>query len=232
MAGLTENDVQSQIEQMIKFIRQEAEEKAEEIRVKAEEDFNIMKQEEVETEKKRIRQDYERKEKQVDVEKKIAHSNAINQNRLKVLKAREDSVDQIKEKALQKIAKFAEGKGYNNLLKDLIIQGALSMGEANMEVQCRRCDVKKVEGVLSDAQKEATKRGGKPVKLTLSDTKFLPDGGKGPNACSGGVVLSALNGAIKCDNTLDTRLKLAFQGLLPQVRITLFGRSATRKHLN
>ncbi|KAG5405058.1 hypothetical protein IGI04_011177 [Brassica rapa subsp. trilocularis] len=64
-------DVSNQIQQMVRFIRQEAEEKANEISVSAEEEFNIEKLQLVEAEKKKIRQDYEKKEKQADVRKKM-----------------------------------------------------------------------------------------------------------------------------------------------------------------
>ncbi|KAL6615729.1 hypothetical protein ACP70R_037999 [Stipagrostis hirtigluma subsp. patula] len=69
---MNDADVAKQIQQMVRFIRQEAEEKASEISVSAEEEFNIEKLQLVEAEKKKIRQEYERKEKQVEVRKKIS----------------------------------------------------------------------------------------------------------------------------------------------------------------
>ena len=106
---MNDADVSKQIEQMVRFIRQEAEEKANEISVSAEEvsllslslswsisltdvcnyftwpsdlmilicwivmlqEFNIEKLQLVEAEKKKIRQEYEKKEKQVDVRRKM-----------------------------------------------------------------------------------------------------------------------------------------------------------------
>lgn len=96
--------VERQIEQMVKFIRQEAEEKANEIKVSAEEvrvraaslmigvhgpsppeygriepstcaeclqEFNLEKLQLVEQEKAKIRKEYERREAQVEVKKKM-----------------------------------------------------------------------------------------------------------------------------------------------------------------
>lgn len=40
---------------------------------------------------------------------------------------------------------------------------------------------------------------------------------------SGGVVLSALQGKILCNNTFEQRLALASEGLLPEIRGILFG---------
>lgn len=112
---MNDADVSKQIEQMVRFIRQEAEEKANEISVSAEEvtsfssfilfllsitaffifllfcvgtwnwiaiefhsyffhflqEFNIEKLQLVEAEKKKIRQEYERKQKQVEIRKKM-----------------------------------------------------------------------------------------------------------------------------------------------------------------
>jgi len=94
---MNDADVSKQIQQMVRFIRQEAEEKANEISVSAEEvssfrhfllfrfkfmllngivlfllqEFNIEKLQLVEADKKKIRQEYERKERQVEIRKKM-----------------------------------------------------------------------------------------------------------------------------------------------------------------
>lgn len=61
----------AKIKQMINFIESEAQEKANEIKVQANEEFAIEKQNLVEAAKKKIREEYEKKEKQVEVEKKM-----------------------------------------------------------------------------------------------------------------------------------------------------------------
>ena len=58
----------------MQFIHQEAAEKAAEIRLKANEEFNIEKLRMVEAEKAKIRAEYERKEKQVEVQKRMCVS--------------------------------------------------------------------------------------------------------------------------------------------------------------
>ena len=68
---MDDTEVQKQINQMVEFIKQEAEEKANEIRVAAEEEFNIEKLQMVEVEKQKIKREYERKESLVSVKKKI-----------------------------------------------------------------------------------------------------------------------------------------------------------------
>ena len=54
---------------MVQFIRKEAEEKANEIRAAAQEEYTIQKQTMVEAEKAKIRKEYERKRSQIDTKK-------------------------------------------------------------------------------------------------------------------------------------------------------------------
>ena len=68
---MNEAEVNQQISQMVAFIHQEAKEKANEIKLKADEEFNIEKLRMVEAEKQKIRAEYERKEKQVEVQKRM-----------------------------------------------------------------------------------------------------------------------------------------------------------------
>merc|ERR1712071_86358 len=100
--------VSKQIQQMVRFIRQEAEEKANEISVSAEEEFNIEKLQLVEAEKKKIRQEYDRKLKQVDVRKKIEYSMQLNASRLKVLQAQDDIVNSMKETASKELQRVSD----------------------------------------------------------------------------------------------------------------------------
>ena len=68
---MNEMEVHAQINQMVQFIHQEAKEKAAEIKLKTDEEFNIEKLRMVEAEKQKIRADYERKEKQEEVKKRM-----------------------------------------------------------------------------------------------------------------------------------------------------------------
>ena len=43
------------------------------------------------------------------------------------------------------------------------------------------------------------------------------------NTCFGGVIMTNEDGLIVCKNTLDARLELAYQQLLPSIRNTLYG---------
>lgn len=67
-----------QIKHMMAFIEQEANEKAEEIDAKAEEEFNIEKGRLVQQQRLKIMEFFEKKEKQVELQKKMYATNHLN----------------------------------------------------------------------------------------------------------------------------------------------------------
>ncbi|CAL1373129.1 unnamed protein product [Linum trigynum] len=217
-------DVSKQIQQMVRFIRQEAEEKANEISVSAEEEFNIEKLQLLETEKKKIRQDFERKTKQVEIRNKIDYSTQLNASRIKVLQAQDDEVNSVKDAVAKKLGRVSSDKSaYKALLRSLIIEGLLRLKEKSVLLRCREADRGAVESVLEDAKKEyADKLKVALPQITLDKQVYLPPA---PSAnshhglhCTGGVVLASQDGKIVCENTLDARLDIAFRQKLPQIR--------------
>merc|ERR1712045_1003756 len=128
--ALSDADVSKQIKHMVAFIEQEASEKAEEIDAKAEEEFNIEKGRLVQQQRLKIMEYYERKEKQVELQKKIQSSNLLNQARLKVLKARDDHVSTVLDDGKQQLASITKDKQkYSQLLQGLIAQGVCQLLE-------------------------------------------------------------------------------------------------------
>ncbi|KAK0583761.1 hypothetical protein LWI29_002636 [Acer saccharum] len=226
---MNDGDVSKQIQQMVRFIRLEAEEKANEISIAAEEEFNIEKLQLLEVEKKKIRQDYERKGKQVEVRKKIEYSTQLNASRIKVLQGQDDVVNDMKESASKELLRVSnDKKGYKILLKGLIVQSLLRLKEPAVLLRCREVDKKVVESVVEDAKREyAEKAKVQPPKLTIDDKVFLPPPPSNADShepyCSGGVVLASQDGKIVCENTLDARLNVVFRQKLPEIRKRLLG---------
>jgi len=222
---------------MVAFILKEANEKADEIQVKAKEEFNIERQRLLQAEKLKLIKEFEKKEKQLEVSKKIAYSNELNQARLRTLKAREDAVAKIINDAYNKLYTISQGPGYKDLLCDLIVQAAIKLNESSAQVVCRQVDVAVVESVLSRAvQKYKEVTGGhKDLKLSLDTRNHLSPpkvpGSEAPS-CAGGIALSTAEGKILCSNTLEQRLSTAHEQLLPTIRTILFGRSLSRKYFN
>ncbi|KAL2628719.1 hypothetical protein R1flu_013405 [Riccia fluitans] len=231
LAKMNDADVSKQVQQMVHFIRQEAEEKANEIAVSAEEEFNIEKLQLVEAEKKKIRQEYERKEKLVEVRKKIDYSTQLNASRLKVLQAQDDLVRNMKAAAEERLISVShDHDNYRKLLRALIVQGLSRLREPSVQLRCRERDVRFVEDVLEEAKEEYARKANVDIPGVYVDhEKFLPGppekGEPGP-FCTGGVVLASKDGRIVCENTLDARLEIAFKQNLPEIRKQLFGLSS------
>ncbi|XP_009783325.1 V-type proton ATPase subunit E-like [Nicotiana sylvestris] len=226
---MNDTDVSKQIQQMVRFIRQEAEEKANEISVSAEEEFQIEKLQLVEAEKKKVRQEYERKTKQVEVRKKIEYSVQLNASRIKVLQAQDDVVSGMKESASKALVKISGDKNnYKKLLKGLIVQSLVRLKEPSVLLRCREMDVSVVKSVVEDAKREYTEKAKVRTPNVTIDNVHLPPPPTHSDphrpSCSGGVVLASEDGKIVCENTLDARLDVVFRQKLPEIRKQLFSK--------
>ena len=108
--------------------------------------------------------------------------------------------------------------------------------EPEVNLRCRKSDVKIVESVLDQAAAEYKKlmkdevKGFKnkevPLNLILDTHRFLPEFNESSDSttdsCMGGVLLHARKGRIVCSNTLDERLQLVYQEAVPEIRENLF----------
>ena len=228
---MNDADVSKQIQQMVRFIRQEAEEKANEISVSAEEEFNIEKLQLVEAEKKKIRQEYEKKEKQVEIRKKIEYSMQLNASRIKVLQAQDDVVNDMKEAASKELLSIGQNEHvYKNLLKDLIVQSLLRLKEPAVLLRCRKSDVYLVESVLGSAAVEYAEKEKVHEPEIIVDHVHRPPSPihhhQHVPSCSGGVVLASRDGKIVFENTFEARLDVVFRKKLPEIRKSLFSQVA------
>ncbi|XP_071137845.1 V-type proton ATPase subunit E-like isoform X1 [Mytilus galloprovincialis] len=225
--ALSDADVQKQIKHMVAFIEQEANEKAEEIDAKAEEEFNIEKGRLVQQHRVKIMEYYEKKEKQVELQKKIQNSNMLNQSRLKILKAREDQLKELLEEARTKLHNITKDKArYRKLLEGLITQGLFQLLEGKVQVMCKPEDTSAVQELLPSVIKKYKDATKKNVIVTIDQENRL-----GPDI-SGGVVLLAVNNKLRVENTLETRLDLISQQMVPELRNILFGKNPNRRFMD
>lgn len=209
---------------MMAFIDQEANEKVEEIDAKADEEFNIEKGRLVQQQRLKVMEYYERKEKHIELQKKIQNSNLLNNSRLKVLKAREDHIETLLSEAQAKLTDITRDQSqYKSILESLVVQGLCQMLEDKVSVRCRQKDEKLLNDVLSSAAAKYKSATGKTVDMTIDKTSYLS-----PEIC-GGVEMVVQGGKIKLDNTLDSRLALISHQMLPELRETLFGQNSNRK---
>jgi V-type H+-transporting ATPase subunit E len=221
-AKMNDTEVERQIHQMVSFIKQEAEEKASEIRVEAEEEFNIEKLQMVEEERRRVKKEYERKESQAEVRKKIEFSTELNAMRLKILQSRDEAVQGMLADARADLEGVSDTPKYPEMLVGLILQSVQKLEADEAVVRCRECDVGKVKTAMAEAEGQTP-----GLKLHLDTHVNLPPppgptNGEG-TSCIGGVHVISMDGKITCNNSLDDRLKVAFERNLPELREVVFG---------
>jgi len=220
-----------QIDQMIAFIEQEAKEKAEEIRVKYEAEYVAEKLSLTQEASAAIREEYEKKRKDRVITKRIERSKALNNARYQSMRRRDDKMKALKDEVTHKLEEVSSSPKYRDLLRLLIVQGCLALQEKTVTVKCRAVDQKLVEPLLAEAvtifQDTCHKASGVKPSLTLTlasdHLAVAPSQAKGGPSCCGGIELLARGGKIRCSNTLDSRLDIAFRDLEPQIRGILFG---------
>ena len=121
--ALNDDQVRQEMFKMVNFIKQEAKDKSNEILARGNEEYSIEKANLVQQEKLKINAQHERRLKQVEVQKRISYSNRLNQSRLKVLQAREQTVDSLFAEAKQRLSQLTANKDkYKALLESLVLQ--------------------------------------------------------------------------------------------------------------
>ncbi|RKP09416.1 ATPase, V1/A1 complex, subunit E [Thamnocephalis sphaerospora] len=222
--ALNDEEVKKEMDKMCLFIRHEAMEKARELMAKADEDFTIEKGKIVQQESKQIEATAQRKTKQVEVQKKIARSNLVNKARLRTLAERENLLNELFETVREKLYHIPDDREkYRVLIKDLLLQGFLQLMEEEVSITCREADSTLVQDAIDEAKAEYEKMVQRRISPVLDPDNHLP------KTSAGGVIIHALGGRIKCANTLESRLELLADLMLPDIRILLFGPSPSRK---
>ncbi|KAI8970878.1 ATPase V1/A1 complex subunit E [Trametes punicea] len=219
---LNDDEVLSEMNKMVAFIKQEALEKAREIKVKADEEFAIEKAKLVKQEQQAIDAQYDKKRKGAEVAQKIAQSTLTNKSRLKLLQQREEHLQDLFSTARESIDALAQEEGrYVQFLEGVIVQGFLALLEPDVTVHAREKDVDKVQRAVDAAAKQYHDISGLTVKATVK--------GSLSNDLAGGVKLVSGTERITLDNTLDERLRLLEDRMLPEIRTDLFGPNPNRK---
>mmetsp|Transcript_12959 Transcript_12959/g.24065 ORF Transcript_12959/g.24065 Transcript_12959/m.24065 type:complete len:231 (-) Transcript_12959:1637-2329(-) len=229
---MNDAEARERIRQMISFVQEEAKEKAVEIRGKAENDYNAAKTKHLHQAKAKLEEEYQKKWKSLEVNKRIERSAAINKARMEIMQVKNECIDELLAEARLSIAEKARSdpNAYKLKLKALIIQGCIKLLETDVKVRARREDHDLVSSVLTEAASEYKeimhRETGQRYEVTLTlDRKPLdpgPQRGSSAPSCCGGVVLTADEGRIKCTNTLDERLTALFSNTVPKLRKVLF----------
>ncbi|CAO2651231.1 Nn.00g095280.m01.CDS01 [Neocucurbitaria sp. VM-36] len=222
--ALSDDQVAGELKKMTAFIRQEAMEKANEIRLKADEEFAIEKSKLVRQEQSSIDSSYEKKFKQASMSQQITRSTLSNKSRLRILSARQELLDRLFEDSGKKLGGVSKDKKkYQTVLKNFILEGAYALNEDKLQVKVRKSDNDLAKKAIEEAQSEYKSKVGKDVSISIDESDPLPDGS------AGGAVIVGTGGKIDINNTFEERLRLLETQALPSIRVSLFGENDNRK---
>lgn len=224
--GLSDDQVANELSKMVEFIKKEAEEKAKEIRLKANEEYEIEKSNIIRTEVAAIDHQYDLKYKQAKMQQQINKSTIMNKSRLKILSVKEEVLDKVFDQAGKRLHEISADKNiYQTLLMQLVMEGLGVLKEDKILLHVREQDRELAQKAAEDAVKAYGEATGRKTSVQI-DSVYLP------SSSAGGVVIATANGRITVDNTLDERLALLAENCLPRIRLDLFGVNRNRRFLN
>eukprot|EP00994_Dinema_validum_P003042 NODE_1692_length_872_cov_133.947752_g1330_i0.p1 GENE.NODE_1692_length_872_cov_133.947752_g1330_i0~~NODE_1692_length_872_cov_133.947752_g1330_i0.p1 ORF type:complete len:245 (+),score=61.72 NODE_1692_length_872_cov_133.947752_g1330_i0:100-735(+) len=207
-----------QIQNMIGFINSEANQKVTELETEANSQYNSEKQRIQDKEKAKIKAEFEKKEKDVVLTKAKNQSNLSKEQRLRVLKEREDLMQEMMGIARQKLMSMTSNAGeYTPILANLIAESVitLKLPEKPLVIKCVQKDAKLVNNALPEAKALIKKHMKADANLSVSQ-EFLPE------TEVGGVSVETQDGRIKSVNTLKEREETIALELLPRLRKLMF----------
>ncbi|CAD1810429.1 V-type proton ATPase subunit E [Candida parapsilosis] len=222
--ALSDEQVKSELTKMQAFIEKEAKEKAKEIRLKADEEYEIEKASTVRLETSAIDATYEQKLKKASLAQQITKSTIGNKTRLKILGEKDQFLNQIFDDAEKELHNITKDKAkYKPVLVGLIEEGILTLLENKVSIKVREVDVDLAKEAAKEASKNYEEKTKQKVDVTVDEKDFLS------KDIAGGVIIVNGTGKIEVVNTLEERLKILQEEALPAIRLALFGPSPTRK---
>lgn len=139
-----------------------------------------------------------------------------------MLEKREELLEQVFEEAKSRISEVTKDESkYGELLKSLILQALFTMMEKDIKVSGRPKDSNLLEKAAEEAAKEFEDKVGYKPKIEVDQE--LGD------KSNGGVLLKGYGSRIVVNNTLDERLRLLEERMLPEIRESLFGKNENRR---
>ncbi|MGV8106972.1 MAG: V-type ATP synthase subunit E [Nitrososphaerota archaeon] len=125
-----------------------------------------------------------------NLKRQIIGSSTLNA-RNKELVIIESAIDEIFNKAKEKLAKSNNEKDYEKLLTRMVQDSVAKLG-SEIIIQCNKTDLKLVKKILSQESSD------KKVKITVSDEAIN---------IIGGIKAASVDGTMTLDNTLDSNIE-------------------------
>lgn len=236
---MNEGEAQKQIANMVRFIEQEAREKAEEIREAADHELEAWKSEKLYNKRLELKRDFEAERKNREVQGKIAESKLKNSQQERIMRKRQDILDKLKQDSAAQLVRAVKGnkQKYTALLEDLLVEGLLRLIEEKVTVRCVKEDTNTVKGLLNKARKRFLEEMQRVANQNKAEFKMTvnismsPD--PLPSSCIGGVwvqspAYTSRPDAIIVRNSLDARLNTVMEDMTPTIRALLFPENEQR----
>lgn len=138
--------------------------------------------------------------------------------RSRLLSARDAFVEKLAKETSACVLSYVrqKEKEYPALLKSLIKQAVLRLaGEQQCEVRCRAQDLAAAQAAVQSVVHDLQAGGKGQLQVTVVADSALA-------SSAGGVVVTALGGRIKCNNTYEARTAAVLHDLTPVIRDVLF----------
>ena len=211
---------QAIVDDMCSKFKAAAASEAEEIIMRAENRAEEQYNDAVTSVTEKLETEFNRQKAEIERNLQIRGAQIKNNVKLEVLKSQTEAIHEALKETIAALNKYSESPEYPELLKNLIAEGLDRLCETRVRIMVRKADYQIAQKVLADAVKIAQDRHpGLSIKVKLDDSRFLP----GAPSCAGGVVLMAQKGRIRVSNVLNDRLRLAYDGMLPQIRKLILG---------
>nr|QSE03616.1 V-type proton ATPase subunit E [Metchnikovella dogieli] len=204
--NVSEATREREMEKMIAFIRQEALEKVSELEIKAEEEQNIERARIVQQETISLEEKAEKRKKEFLRTIKIGSSGKASKTNMRVLELKREIINGAFSEACDRVlAQIGEEASYREILRGYIREGMHLLGDENVFIKCMERDFALVQDICRQEFEGAVILDGTLEKVVL-----------------GGVVLMNKTKRVWVVNTLQERIKIAKEELVPSLARILF----------
>ena len=155
-----------------------------------------------------------------------AESNRNNKTRLQILQARQQYLNKINDEAQKALVDYSNNDPkYAETLKDIVLQSLYQLMEEDITITCREKDLDIVKKAVEEVIPVYKEKTGKVASVKYS-ANYLPA------TSAGGIIMAGFGDRIVINNTLENRLEIASDELLPAIKTMLYGASESRKFYN
>ena len=157
----------------------------------------------------------QRQEDEIKKNFQIQNAKITNAAKLEILKAQKKALNEALEEAKKRLNEFSKGPEYPEVLTKLIAEGLIELHEKKVRLTVRKADQEICKQCVPNAIQLAQKKfPDYNPKIIIEEERYLP----AEPHCAGGVIFTCNKGKIRLSNILNERLRLAYDGVLPQIR--------------